>query len=321
VLVSLIGLSVLLLLLWDPYPTTKTSFDRRENGLWLGHKWYTGYGVRDGVEVTSQESTELIESLDRHGIRHIFIHVGPVDKDGTLPDPPGPTLDTLRSRASGVQMLAWIGARVDRIDLTDPTFKINLLQSISALRKEGFDGVHFDFEPMRDFEAGYLEVLDAVRAQMGGDFIIGQATPRAAPFGIALGPLRRSFWSEEFYRETMARSDQTVVMAYDTTLSFRKGYVAFVRHQTNLMADWACSIPGHEALIGVPAHEDVPIYSNPEIENIHTAALGVRSALESRQADSNCISGIAVYANWVTSDFEWQEYRRHWTNPEETVTP
>ena len=321
VLLFLIGLSILPLLLWDPYPTTKTSFDKRENGLWLGHKWYTGYGVRDEAPVTQQESTELIESLDRHGIRHIFIHVGPAGEDGTLPDPPGPTPDILSRRAPEVQMLAWVGARVDRIDLTNPIFKTNLLESIATLQEEGFDGVHFDFEPMRDFEAGYLEILDAVRARMGGGFIISQATPRAAPFGIALGPLRRSFWSEDFYRETMVRSDQTVVMAYDTRLNFRKGYVAFVRHQTNLMADWACSIPGHEALIGVPAHEDVPIYSNPEIENIHTAALGVRSALESRQADSNCISGIAVYANWVTDDSEWQDYRHHWTNPEETVEP
>ncbi len=117
----------------------------------------------------------------------------------------------------------------------------------------------------------------------------------------------------------MERSDQTVVMAYDTNLSFQRGYVAFVRHQTNLMIDWACSTPGHEALIGVPTHEDVPLYSDPEIENLATALPGVRSALESQQDEAQCISGVAVYANWVTDESEWQDYQRHWMKPGEGV--
>lgn len=316
-LLLLTGLGLLLLLLWDPYPETSKTFDKKENGLWLGHKWYTGHGVRDGKPVTQDETSELLETLRRYGIRYGFVHVGPIGEDGTLPDPSGPTLEALRQEARETRLLAWVGARVDRIDLTNATFKTNLLQTLSMLQSEGFDGVHFDFEPMHDFEDGYLEILDAVRAQMGEDFIISQATPRAGPFGIVLGPLKQSFWSEEFYRETMERSDQTVVMAYDTNLGFPTAYVTFVRHQTNLMIDWACSTPGHEALIGVPTHEDVPLYSDPEIENLATALPGVRSALESRQHESECVSGVAIYANWVTDESEWRDYETHWMNPGE----
>ena len=320
-LVALVGVGLFILLLWDPRPNTTDSFDRGKNGLWLGHKWYTGFGVRSGQAVKPEESVLLAEDLQRHRIRYAFIHVGPAGEDGTLPDSAGRTLTELKNAAPQVQFLAWLGARVDRIDLTDPVFQSNLLDSISTLRSEGFDGVHFDFEPMRDFEDGYVDLLERIRDGMGSDFKISQATPRAGPFGISVGPMRRSFWSEEFYRETMSRSDQTVVMAYDTNLSFRKGYVAFVRHQTNLLADWACSVPGHEALIGIPAHEDVPTYGDPEIENIHTAVLGVRSALESRSEDSDCVSGIAVYANWVTDESEWDQYRLYWMNPDKVPPP
>ena len=316
-LVFLTGLSLLVLLLWNPYPETTASFDKKENGLWLGHKWYTGHGVRDGKPVTRQETVDLLGILHRYGIRYAFVHVGPVAGDGTLPDPAGTTLAAIDQGAGETRLLAWIGARVDRIDLTDPTFKTNLLRSISILQSEGFDGVHFDFEPMHDFEDGYLEILDGVRAQMGENFIISQATPRAGPFGIAIGPLKQSFWSQEFYRQTMERSDQTVVMAYDTNLGFRNGYVTFVRHQTSLMIDWACTTPGHEALIGVPTHEDVPLYSDPQIENLATALPGVRSALEARPDESECISGVAVYANWVTDESEWRDYETHWMSPAE----
>lgn len=320
-LVVLFGAGLFILLLWDPHPETTESFDRGRNGLWLGHKWYTGFGVRSGLAVTPEETARLAENLRRHQVRYAFVHVGPAGDDGRLPDSAGPILTELRKAAPQVQILAWLGARVDRIDLSNPLFQSNLLDSISTLRSEGFDGVHFDFEPMRDFEDGYIDLLERVRDRMGSDFIISQATPRAGPFGIAVGPMRRSFWSKEFYRETMNRSDQTVVMAYDTNLSFRKGYVAFVRHQTNLLADWACNVPGHEALIGIPAHEDVPTYADPEIENIHTAVLGVRSALESRSDGSECVSGVAVYANWVTDESEWNQYRLHWMNPDKTPSP
>ena len=315
-LVFLIGFAVFAFLSWDPSPKTNTSFDLKKNGLWLGHKWYTGLGVRSGDPVTTEDSRELIEDLEKHGISHVFIHVGPAGPDGTLPHPAGASLETLRKSQPQLQMLAWLGARVDKLDLTDPTFLINLENSIEQLRNEGFDGVHFDFEPMRDFEDGYLELLERVRQRMGKNFTISQATPRAGPFGISVGPLKSSFWSEEYYRETMLRSDQTVVMAYDTNLSFKKGYITFVRHQTHLMADWACSTPGHEALIGIPAYEDVPLYSDPEIENIRTASLGVRSALESRDGDAGCIRGVAVYANWVTDDDEWKDYQNYWVKPE-----
>ena len=312
----MLGLSLVIAWFLNPYPSTTRTFDRKANGIWLGHKWYTGYGVRDHAPVTAEDTQALLETLNLYGMRYGFVHVGPVEEDGTLPDPPGPALEALKKGADQTRFLAWVGARVDRIDLTNPTFRANLMKSIADLEEQGFSGVHFDFEPMRDFEAGYLDILDDVRRDMGDEFVISQATPRAAPFGFAFGPLQRSFWSEAFYRETMKRSDQTVVMAYDTNLGLRFAYVAFVRHQTNLMIDWACSTPGHEALIGVPSYEDVPLYSDPEVENLETALNGVRSALESQAEASECITGVAVYANWVTDESEWQDYRLHWMKPD-----
>ena len=217
VLVTLAGVA---LLAWDPRPATSRSFDRGVNGLWLGHRFYTGVGVRDGEPVTPEEVDTLVDTLARRGFRYVFIHAGPVQPDGSIEDEPDLVLATLARRAPNVQRLAWLGARVEKIDLTQAAFRRGLIETIRKLRGAGFSGVHFDFEPLRDGHPGYLETLEAVREAFGPEFSISQATPRAGPFGFSFGPLRGSFWSESFYRDTIERTDQTVVMAYDTGLAF-----------------------------------------------------------------------------------------------------
>lgn len=314
-----VGASVVALVSWDPFPSSEARFDRGTNGIWLGHKWYTGRGVRNDEPVAHSELLQLKQNLDRHGIRDLFIHVGPARSDGSIEDQPGELFSRLRTLFSGERLLAWVGARVENIELQDPAFQEGLLASLEALRAAGFDGVHFDFEPMFDYEPGYLSLLSGVRDAMGPDFMISQATPRANFMGVFPGPLRRSFWSDDFYLETMARSDQTVLMAYDSGFNYIKPYVAFVRHQTGLLLDWGCSTPEHEVLVGLPAYEDVPLYSNPKVENLRTASLGVRSALETSHATAHCVVGVAIYSNWVTDENEWEDFRRYWMRPGQDI--
>ncbi|MDG2334607.1 MAG: hypothetical protein P8Q97_10320 [Myxococcota bacterium] len=306
------GVCGLLLALWDPTPRTDTRFDRGINGIWLGHKWYTGKGVRTGDLVSQVELEELGLNLEKHGIRDLFIHVGPALPSGELEDSAGDLFKSLRGVFPDARIFAWVGARVENISLDSALFRQELIRSIQRLGSEGFAGVHFDFEPMIDYEPGYLELLAEVRDELGQEFLISQATPRASFMGLFPGPLRRSYWSGGFYTETMQRSNQTVLMAYDSGLDFITPYIAFVRHQTGLLMDWGCSIPGHEILIGVPAYEDVPLYSNPQVENLRTASLGVRSAIEANQEKADCVVGVSIYSNWVTDEGEWKDFRSHW---------
>jgi hypothetical protein len=107
-------------------------------------------------------------------------------------------------------------------------------------------------------------------------------------------------------------ANQSVVMAYDTKISFSKLYVAYVRHQTALLTRWGCKSPEHEVLIGVPSYEDNPAYSDPKVENIANAALGVRAALEAKDKDMPCFTGISIYAQWVTDQREWTQFIDYW---------
>jgi len=298
------------------YPSSQHNFDSSTNGIWVGHRWYTGREVRSGDLVPASEIDTLVNRLRGAGIRFVYVHTGPLLADGSIADSADPFFSELRLAYPEGVFLAWLGARIEKVRLGDEDWRRAVVPVLERLAAEGFDGVHFDLEPLRDGHPGYLELLAEVRKQMGGDWIISQATPRAAPLGIPFVPLNRSFWSGAFYRATMDIADQTVLMAYVTNLPLRVAYVAFVRDQTRRLAKWSCAAKKHEFLIGIPAYHDVPEYSDPSVENIGNAALGVRSALESFPEKPECFRGVSIYANWVTDSNEWLQFERSWRHPE-----
>ncbi len=305
---SIVPIAVVL----QSYPRSELSFDTGSNGLWVGHRWYTGREVRTDDRVPEIELGRLVARLRDSGIRYVFVHTGPLLEDGSIEDSADPLFSALIDAYPEGIFLAWLGARVEKVRLGEPSWRQAVVVTIQRLVEEGFDGVHFNLEPLRDGHAGYLELLADVRARFGDDWIISQATPRSALFGLAIGPMRRSFWSGGFYRATMDIADQTVLMAYDTQLPWDLAYGGFVRDQTRRLIVGACAARRHEVLIGVPSYHDSTSNTDPEIENIGNAVLGVRSALESLSGKSACFRGISVYAHWVTNDDEWQQFDDVW---------
>ena len=304
-------LGIVLLFVGEPRRETHSPWrlDQGWNGIWIGHQWYTGRNVRTGKPVPAAERRALIERLRAHGIRYAFLHAGPIQADGSIRDRPGPELQALLREAPDILFLPWLGTDVRKLDLESPAWRNAFVQTVDGLRQQGFRGVHLDIEPLPDGHAGYLALLADLRSAFGPGFLLSHATRRAGPFGFSAGPLKGWFWSEEFHRETMTRTDQTVLMAYDTTLDTRWLYVRFVRHETGLLLDWACESPGHRVLIGIPSYEDVPRISNPRVENIPNALQGVRDALSDRGGPPPCFEGISVYSEWVTSPMEWRQLR------------
>ena len=310
--VTAIAAAALGWLLWNPYAATEQRFDRGRNGLWVGHQWYTGQNVRSAEPVSDSERNRLVRRLGDQRVRYVYLHVGPVLPDGTTEDWAAPFFHELRRKTPDTKYLAWLGGIAARLPVDDPDWRSAVVETVARLRDEGFAGVHLNVEPLEDYHPGYLELLAQVRSRLGDDFLISHATRHAGPFGVSLGPLQSLVWSEEFYRDTMQIADQTVLMAYDTQMDVAKHYVGFVKHQTELLVRWACEQPRHQVLIGIPSYEDVPRYSNPEVENIRNAVEGVRAALEEAGSGAECFEGVAVYADWVTDEGEWQDYRRLW---------
>ncbi len=302
---------------WEPRPETEARFDQGLNGLWAGHKWFTGVSVRSGEPVTDADLDAMAETVSRHGIRYIYIHVGPVLPDGSIEDSPSPLLGRLMAQSPEVVHLAWLGSLTGKLDLQDPRWVERFLETVDQMMAAGFDGVHLNFEPLLDHHPGYLDLLAAVKQRLGPDAVLSHATRRSGPFGISLGFMDRLFWSGDFYRQTMARTDQTVLMGYDTSLDTAEHYLAFLGHQTRLLVRWASAYPGHQVLIGIPSYEEGSPASDPLVENMANGALGVRRGLEKEGTGGGAFTGVAVYANWVTDHQEWADFRHFWMESEE----
>jgi hypothetical protein len=299
---------------WEPGPSTSFCFDKGTNGIWIGHQWYTGYTVKTGAPVSVYDRDELVSRLQRYRIKYVYIHAGPVQADGTIVDTPGLFFDTLKKMTPGVVYLPWIGGNARTLRIADPAWRAAFLQTLGRLHAAGFGGVHLDFEPVTSFQPGYLELLEEIRAAFEGEFFLSHATRRMDPFGGLVPILSGLCWSPDFYAACMRRTDQTVLMGYDTCLKLRKPYVAFIRYQTGRLLRLAAEVPGHRLMIGVPSYEDVPKLSDPRIENIRNAASGVRAALEEDTSTGSTFDGVAVYAHWTTDMREWKYYEVYWMN-------
>ncbi|MBN1756847.1 MAG: hypothetical protein JW863_00930 [Chitinispirillaceae bacterium] len=301
-------------LVWNPGPASTQRYDTGTNGIWIGHQWYTGVNVRTGVAVSPGDRKVLIGKFDRYGIRDVFIHAGPVNADGTVDDMPGVFFDTLRMLTPDIRYIPWIGGNAHSLPLENPGWRRTFMRTLGELHARGCNGVHLDIEPLSSFHPGYLELLQEIRETFEKDFFISHATRRAALTDYRLPVLSKFCWSMKFYRACMEKSDQTVLMGYDTCIRLEKVYRAFIRFQTERLLECADSVPGHRVMIGIPSYEDVPKFSDPRVENIHNAALGVRAALEARTALNNPFDGVAVYACWTTDSTEWRDYEAYWMN-------
>jgi hypothetical protein len=308
ILTALAGIAYVL---WDPCPSSPACFNRDTNGLWLGHRWYTGIDVRRKTPVTLQECDDLARLLQENGIRYAYLHAGPIRADGSITDAPGHLFFHLKSLTPGVVWLPWLGGDARKLRLGDSAWRSRFIETLDRLRSAGFAGVHLDIESIADGQAGYVALLREIGRRFGAGFFISHATRRIGPWSLAPIVLKKLCRSERFYKETMAYADQTVLMVSDTRLLWEKPYIAFVNYETSLLLDWARAVrPGHRVMIGIPAYEDMPAPSGPRVENIRNAALGVRAALE-REACAP-FEGVAVYAHGVVDSSQWKQFRNYW---------
>jgi hypothetical protein len=307
------ALLVICYALWDPSPSTGACFNRNRNGLWLGHSWYTGFDVKTRKPVTLAECDNLVALMHANGIRYAYIHAGPIKDDGSIADSPGSLFYHLKSIAPDVVWLPWLGGDARKLHLCDSAWRSRFLETLGALHTAGFGGVHLDIEPITDRHPGYAALLREIRNKFEGGFFISHATRRIGPWGRAPLFLEKFFWSQAFYRETMASADQTVLMGYDTMLPWSKPYIAYVKFETGRLLEWARGVNrNHTVVIGVPSYEDMPLLSHPHVENIKNAVWGVRAALEEVDNREGAFEGVAVYAHWVTDSAEWKQFGNYW---------
>ena len=318
-LVTIIGTSFWLFTC--PKIEGKKNFNRGDNAAWVRHQWFS-------EKKTDKEIKALKEKLEKMQIKTIYVHVGPVDREGKIPkyELKNWMSNYIRIKKScpGIKIFAWIGGinevsygkAPDTLDLTNE----NLLNAISSRAAEmvigcRFDGIHYDIEPLPNNDQGFLKLLLFTRLKVNKT-PISVAAPHILPSDDIAGLINRrltkkiALWSPSYYHAVARQCDEIVVMSYDSGAITSDSYKKFMRYQVKSIQN---ALSGRDCrfLVGIPTYEERTLFHNPKIETLSNAIKGTILGLESSQ-DCDNFKGLAIYALWTTDSKEIQEYEKLW---------
>lgn len=288
-------------------PMPAVSFDKGQNGLWLRYYWYKG-------KHTDKELTELAKRLSTNHIKYAYFHVLNIDKDGSLhlhePKMAEKIVQTLHRLCPEVKCLAWVYVGsvpyTGPVDLTKTKVRQKMVdESLWLLNECGFDGVQWDYEFCPNDDRGFLTLLEETRTALPADKILSCDTPMWYP-GILWG------WHDDYFKEVAKRTDQLVVMCYDSLLRLPRAYAWLVAQQVIHVSKDASVNPKCEVLFGLPTYEDATKAHDSHSENLVNAIHGFYDGVQESGVNTDQVAGIALFADYTTDKQEWDDYQRYW---------
>jgi len=301
------------LLLEDGGTPSAAAHGTGHDAEWLGHAWDDGRRTQADVDL-------LAAALRRTGIRDLFVHTGPFNDDGTLDPALRPRarwlVAALHAALPGVRVQAWLGAHPvpGQLDLHSAATRAAVLSATDQVLDDGFDGVHYDFEPVEDGNADLVTLLGAgheltrrrhATLSLSASFL---APVPGLAGAVALLPGRFAVWSPGYLHRLAASVDQVAVMAYDTWLPSAGSYAGYVRRATELALRAVPDTVG--LLIGVPAYHDDNLRHRRGAETVPAALRGVRLALGAHPPQRDF--GVAMYVDFAATAGDWASYQRDW---------
>ncbi|CAM5555694.1 hypothetical protein SVIOM74S_09984 [Streptomyces violarus] len=206
----------------DPAQGTHT---RNRDALWLGHAWVDGR--KKDADVTA-----LARRLQGTGIRDLYVHSGPLEHDGTLPESVYPRarwfIDAVHEKLPGIRVQAFLGdvlagEGADGMVLEKPDTRAAVVRSARQILDTGYEGIHLDLEPMPSGDRDYLTLLDALRRETrsrNAQLSVAAHQIRPAPGPPLLLGLCHRTTPSGGPRSSSARwpaaSTRSPVMSYDT---------------------------------------------------------------------------------------------------------
>ncbi|MFC4328170.1 hypothetical protein ACFPC0_10035 [Streptomyces andamanensis] len=298
----------------DPAEGTRT---RGQDAIWLGHAWVDGRKKDADIEA-------LAARLRGTGIRDLYVHAGPLEHDGTLPASAyrgaGRLIPAVHRALPGVRVQAWLGDVLatespDGLRLERAATRAAVVESTRAVLAAGFEGAHFDLEPLHSGDRDYLGLLDDLRALTHAHgAVLSVAAHQIDPlpaFHSVWGTLtgHPKWWSQAYFGEVARRVDQIAVMSYDTMQPSQSLYGGYVAQQTSLALE--ATPPTTGLLMGLPFFHENRFGHWDHAETVPAAVRGVRLGLSRTDAD-RLRFGVALYVDFAATEADWTAYREGW---------
>ncbi|MFI6418921.1 hypothetical protein ACIBG6_16160 [Streptomyces sp. NPDC050842] len=290
---------------------------RGKDAIWLGHAWVDG-------RKKDADLAAFAERIKGTGIRDLYVHAGPLRHDGTLPAAKYPRakwlIDAVHRTMPGIRVQAWLGDVLategpDGLRLDKAESRAAVVTSARQILDAGFDGVHFDLEPLLSDDGNYLSLLDD----------LGELTrARKVPLSVAahqIDPVpaahtvngaltgREKWWSQEFFGQVARRVDQIAVMSYDTWMPLEGLYGGYVAQQTSLALE--VTPESTDLLMGLPFFHEDDLGHHENAETVAAAIRGTRLGLGRTDHDRERF-GVALYVDFAAEEGDWAAYREGW---------
>ncbi|EHN76086.1 hypothetical protein SMCF_4442 [Streptomyces coelicoflavus ZG0656] len=293
------------------------TYTRNRDAMWLGHAWVDG-------RKKDADLTALARDLKTTGIRDLYVHTGPMEHDGTLPESLYPRarwlIDGVHRELPGVRVQAFLGDVLategpDGMRLDKAATRAAVVASARQVLDVGYDGVHLDLEPLHSGDRDYLSLLDDVGAvTRARDAQLSVAAHQIDPLPalhsvFGLFTKHPKWWSQEFFGQVARRVDQIAVMSYDTAQPLEGTYGGYVAQQTSLALE--VTPPTTHLLMGLPFYYESNFDHWGHAETVAAAVRGVRLGLSRTDADRE-LFGVAPYIDFAATDTNWKEYRDGW---------
>ena len=301
------------------------------NGLWLGTE--LTYGLDEDTSVE-----ELVAQLREQQIGTVYAWVSWLKEDQTWGgwqdgtnefaevEPRVKTfVEQFNALYPEATLYGWVSLPVQYHDMNDNAVRTAVADfSQRVVRDLGFDGVFLNVEPVWNNDTAFLTLLGQVREALGDTVPISAAIPPDwSPLGVDLPvpPLivPGTVWDMRYKQSVALLVDELAVMAYNSGLSSASDYTECVAYQVATYANAVAALDtgagaGAHIMVGIPTYAaELPAH-DPLVENISSAAQGVRLGLAQADSDAQYVRGVAIYAAWETDQGEWSQFRQSWVN-------
>ncbi|MEU8904255.1 hypothetical protein [Streptomyces mirabilis] len=298
----------------DPAPGTQT---RNRDALWMGHAWVDGRKKDADVKA-------LAKRLRATGIRDLYVHAGPLEHDGTLPESAYPKarwlVGAVHRELPGVRVQAWLGDVLATegevgMRLERAATRAAVVRSAGQILDAGFEGAHFDLEPLHSDDSNYLSLLDELRrVTRAHDAQLSVAAHQIDPLPnlhsvVGAFTAHPKWWSQSFFGQVARRVDQIAVMSYDTALPLESLYGGYVAEQTSLALE--VTPKSTDLLMGLPFYYEANMDHHGSAETVAAAVRGTRLGL-SRTDRTREHFGVALYVDFAAREKDWTAYEEDW---------
>ncbi|MBZ0282511.1 MAG: hypothetical protein K8L97_17355 [Anaerolineae bacterium] len=291
------------------------------NAIWLGTQ-YT-YDTPDDAQVT-----ELVQKLRDNQVGIVYAWVGLLQPNNAWSEVAKfnqveTFAEQIKRLYPEVQLYGWLSIGAQGEDGNNRLGDANLQQlvadfSLRVVTDFGFDGVALNVVPITGSDENYLGLLRKIRGTIGEDMPMAVAVPPdwtptdtdiALPSQIAPGTV----WPEEYKQRVALLADQIVVTGYNSGLDTAEDYATWVAYQVQAFAGAMAALDTTtQILIGVPTYDAQPPMHDPAVENVQSAIQGIRDGMTQAGEAASYISGIAIYAEWQTTDSDWANIKLLW---------